>query len=80
MNAICDRCLHILGQIFRFRAVSKAVKIKIYKPIVQPFVLYGRETWRVTEMSMKGHEYMREENVKEDVWTSGRTRNVGNKN
>jgi hypothetical protein len=25
-------------------------------------------------------EYMGEENIKEDIWTSGRTRNMGNKN
>ena len=25
-------------------------------------------------------EYMAEENIKEDIWTSGRTRNMENKN
>jgi len=33
--------------------VSKAVKIKIYKTMVQPVVLYGSATWAVTEMDMK---------------------------
>jgi hypothetical protein len=51
--AICDRCLHILGQVFRSRAVSKAVKIEIYKTIVQPILLYGMEMWLMTEMHMK---------------------------
>jgi hypothetical protein len=33
--------------------VSKAVKIKIYKTMVQPVVVYGSETWAKTEMGMK---------------------------
>jgi hypothetical protein len=36
-------------------------------------VAYDRDAYEKTE-------YMREENVKEDVWTSGRTRSVENKN
>jgi hypothetical protein len=33
--------------------VSKAVKIKIYKMMVKPVVVYGRETWPMREMDMK---------------------------
>ena len=33
--------------------MSKAVRIKIYKTVVQPVVLYGSETWPMTEMYMK---------------------------
>jgi hypothetical protein len=33
--------------------MSKAVKIKIYKTMVKPTVLYGSETWSMTEMDMK---------------------------
>ena len=39
-----------LRQIFRSRAISKAVKIKIYKTMVKPD---GSETWAVTEMDIK---------------------------
>jgi hypothetical protein len=35
------------------RAMSKAVKIKIYKTMVKPDVVYGSETWAVTEMDVK---------------------------
>jgi hypothetical protein len=41
------------GLIFGSRAVSKAVKIKICKTMVQPGVVYGSATWVVTEMDMK---------------------------
>jgi hypothetical protein len=40
-------------QIFRSRAVNKAVKIKINKTMVQPVVLCGSATWVMTEMDMK---------------------------
>ena len=73
MIALCDRCLHITGQIFRSRAVSKAIKIKIYETIVRPVVLYGRETWPVTEMHMKRlntweRKMLRKGKVKVALW------------
>jgi hypothetical protein len=40
-------------QIFRSRAVSKAVKMKIYKTMVKPAVVSGSATWAVTEIDMK---------------------------
>jgi hypothetical protein len=39
-------------QIFRSRAMSKAVKIKTYKKLVKPTVVFGSETWAVAEMDM----------------------------
>jgi len=33
--------------------MSKAVKCKIYIMLVKPVVLYGRETWTMTEIDMK---------------------------
>ena len=33
--------------------MSKAVKIQICKTMVKPVVVYGSETWTVTEMDMK---------------------------
>ena len=53
MFAICDRCLHSLGQIFRSGFMSKAGRIKVYETIRQPVVLNGRETCPMTEMYMK---------------------------
>jgi hypothetical protein len=60
--------------------MSKAVKIKIYKTVVKPFVVYGTDIWPMTVMYMTRlktweiydkTEYMGEENIKEDIWTSG---------
>jgi hypothetical protein len=33
--------------------MSKAVKIRIYKTMVTPVVVYGSETWPMTEMDTK---------------------------
>ena len=42
--AASDRCFYSLGQIFRSRALSKTIKIALYKTMVKPFVVYGSET------------------------------------
>jgi len=44
---------------------------------MKPVVTYGSEIWPMTEMDMK---YIGQENIKEDIWTSGRTRNMEKKN
>jgi hypothetical protein len=53
--------------------MSKAVKI-VYKVTVKPVVVYGSETYGYEKT-----EYMGEENIREDMWTSGRTSDMKNK-
>ena len=48
-----NKCFYSLRQIFRSRDMSKAVKIKIYKALVKPVVVFGSEMWAMTEMDMK---------------------------
>jgi hypothetical protein len=38
--------------VFRFIAMSTAVKFKIYQTMVNPAVVFGGETWAVAEMDM----------------------------
>ena len=40
--------------------------------MVKPVAVCGSEAWPVTE-------HLGEENIKEYIWTNGRTRNVANK-
>jgi hypothetical protein len=40
-------------QIFRSRAMSKAIKIKRYEMKVQPVAVYRSETWPMMEADMK---------------------------
>jgi hypothetical protein len=54
--------------------MGKAVKIMIYRMIVKPVVMFGSETWPLFEVDMKILSTW------EDTGTSGRTRNMENKN
>ena len=47
-----NRCFYNLRQIFKSTAISKTVKIKIYKMKVKPGVVFGSETWGMAEMDM----------------------------
>ena len=43
--AASNRRFYSLGQAFRSRTVSKALKIKIHKTIMKPLMVFGSETW-----------------------------------
>ena len=73
--AVFNRCFYSLRQIFRAKAISKAVKIKIYKMMVKPVVVFGSETRAMAEMDMT-----RQENIKNDIWTSGKARDMESMN
>lgn len=48
--AVGNRCFYSPRQIFGSRPTSKSVKIKICKTMVEPAVVFGSETWPMTEM------------------------------
>ena len=41
-------CYHAVGNLLSSRLLSKNLKIKIYRTIILPAVLYGCETWSLT--------------------------------
>jgi hypothetical protein len=43
-----NACYHSVQSILSSRLLSKNVKVKIYKTIILPVVLYGCETWSLT--------------------------------
>jgi hypothetical protein len=43
-----NACYHSVQNLLSSRLLSKNIKIRIYKAIVLPVVLYGCETWSVT--------------------------------
>jgi hypothetical protein len=43
-----DACYHSVQNILSSRLVPKNLKIKIYKTVILPVVLYGCETWSLT--------------------------------
>ena len=43
-----NACYHSAQNLLSSRLLSKNLKIKIYRTIILPFVLYGCETWSLT--------------------------------
>jgi hypothetical protein len=43
-----NRCYQSFSKILGTRYISKNTKIRIYKTIIRPEVLYGSETWAIT--------------------------------
>jgi len=43
-----NACYHSVHNLLSYRLLSKNSKIKIYRTIILPIVLYGRETWSLT--------------------------------
>jgi hypothetical protein len=43
-----NACYHSVQNLLSFRLISKNLKIKIYKTVILPVVLYGCETWSLT--------------------------------
>jgi len=40
-----NKCFYGLSKIFRSRAISKNLKVRMYLTLLRPIVLYGAETW-----------------------------------
>jgi len=43
-----NACYHLVLNILSSSLLSKSIKIKIYRTIILPVVLYGCETWSLT--------------------------------
>src|SRR5215468_8480660 len=43
-----NACYHSVQNILSYRLLSKNLKIKIYRTVIVPVVLYGCETWSLT--------------------------------
>jgi hypothetical protein len=48
-----NRCYYGLQHLFKSRTGSRIVKIKIYKTILKPIVMFGCEAWSMTEKGKK---------------------------
>jgi hypothetical protein len=56
-----NACYHSVQNLLSFHLLSKNVKIRIYKTIILPVVLYRYETWSLILREEQGAE--------EDIWT-----------
>ena len=63
-HIICENaCYHSVQNLLSTRLLSKNVKIKIYRTIILPVVLYGCEAWSLTLWKQ------RKLRVFENIWT-----------
>jgi hypothetical protein len=46
--AMGNRCFRAFNKVLGTRYLSKNVKIRTYKTIIRPIILYGSETWTIT--------------------------------
>jgi hypothetical protein len=46
--AVGNRCYHALGPILKKRSISQSIKIHLYKTVLRPILIYGAETWSLT--------------------------------
>jgi hypothetical protein len=44
---------YALGPILKIRSISQSIKIHLYKTIIRPVVIYGAETWTMTNKNEK---------------------------
>jgi hypothetical protein len=56
-----NACYHSVQNLLSSRLISKNLKIKIYKTVILPVVLYECKTWSLT--------LWQEQSVEEDIWT-----------
>jgi hypothetical protein len=63
-----NKCFFGLSNIFRSRAISKNLKVRMYLTLLRPIVLYGAETWplRKTEELIDTGRHQFDDNVDEE--------------
>ena len=54
-----NACYHSVQNLLFSRLLSKNLKMKIYRTIILPVVLYGCETWSLTSLKGKKLRFLR---------------------
>jgi hypothetical protein len=61
-----NACYHMVQGLLSSRLLSRNLKVKIYKIIILPVVLYGCETWYLALRAQT--EGVRKQAPKENIW------------
>jgi hypothetical protein len=64
-----NACYHSIQNLLSSRLLSKNLKIRMYKTIILPVVVYGCETWSLTLSEEHRLKSVREQGAEEDTWT-----------
>jgi hypothetical protein len=69
-----NACYHSVQNVLSSHLISRNLKIKIYKTVILPVVLYGCETWSLTLREVYRLRVF--ENSVEDIWTEKAERRI----
>jgi hypothetical protein len=64
-----NACYHSVQTLLSSLLLSKNVKVRIYKTIILPVVLYGCETWSLTVRDEHKLRVFENRVVEENIWT-----------
>jgi hypothetical protein len=64
-----NACNYSVQNLLSFRLISKNLKVKIYKIVILPVVLYGCETWPLTLGEEHRLRVFEKRVFEEDIWT-----------
>jgi hypothetical protein len=48
-----NKCYYALGSIMRSKSISRKSKLKIYRTVIKPTVIYASETWLLQEKEIR---------------------------
>ena len=63
-----NACCHSVQNLFSPSLISKNLKIKIYRTIILPVVVYGCETWSFTLREERRLRVFEDWGAEEDLW------------
>jgi hypothetical protein len=64
-----NACYHSVRSLLSTHLLPRNVKVKIYKTIILPVVLYGCETWSFTLREEHRLRVFEEWDAEENIWT-----------
>jgi hypothetical protein len=74
-----NRCFQAFNKMLGTRYLSKNMKIRNYKSIIRPIILYSSETWTITGKMTPTLMTWERKIFKENLWTEKQTRGMKNK-
>jgi dipeptide/tripeptide permease len=79
--ALCNKAYFANRKFLKSKSVTKRSKLKLYKTLIRPVVIYGSETWVLKEAMIQKLMVFERKIFEENIWTHKRKRrNMENQN
>jgi hypothetical protein len=69
-----SKCYCALGSVMKFKLISRQSKLKIYRTIIKPVVMYASETWVLKEKEIRMISICERKIL---IWSEGRKETNG---